>query len=114
MVNIIITPRIVTIVIRHDNLNSFIGAAVEPHSITVVTDYGSRGSLRSIDNMMMLTCILLNRTVLDNSEVRLDQMFVASLVTPHHDKHHQSQYNHHFYHPDHDYVHLLTTRWVTL
>ena len=37
-----------TIARRHDNLNSFIGAAVEPHSITVVTDYGSRGSLRFV------------------------------------------------------------------
>ena len=37
-----------TIALRHDNLNSFIGAAVEPHSITVVTDYGSRGSLRFV------------------------------------------------------------------
>ena len=50
---------------RHDNLNSFIGACVEPSSLTVVTDYSTRGSLRN---------------VLDNADVRLDQMFVASLV----------------------------------
>ena len=32
--------------LRHDNLNSFIGACVEPATISVVTDYGTRGSLR--------------------------------------------------------------------
>ena len=42
------TMTSMTIAPRHDNLNSFIGAAVEPHSITVVTDYGSRGSLRFV------------------------------------------------------------------
>ena len=42
------TMSSMTIAPRHDNLNSFIGAAVEPHSITVVTDYGSRGSLRFV------------------------------------------------------------------
>ena len=42
------TMTSMTIALRHDNLNSFIGAAVEPHSITVVTDYGSRGSLRFV------------------------------------------------------------------
>lgn len=31
--------------IRHDNVNSFIGAVVEPMRILVVTDYCSKGSL---------------------------------------------------------------------
>lgn len=31
--------------IRHDNVNSFIGAAVEPMRILIVTDYCAKGSL---------------------------------------------------------------------
>lgn len=31
--------------LRHENVNSFIGAALEPMRIILVTDYGSKGSL---------------------------------------------------------------------
>lgn len=31
--------------IRHDNINSFIGASVEPLRILIITDYCSKGSL---------------------------------------------------------------------
>lgn len=31
--------------LRHDNVNSFIGAVIKPTSIILVTDYCSKGSL---------------------------------------------------------------------
>lgn len=31
--------------LRHDNINSFIGACVEPTSLLLVTDYCAKGSL---------------------------------------------------------------------
>nr|XP_037286310.1 guanylate cyclase 32E-like [Rhipicephalus microplus] len=51
--------------LRHDNLCTFVGVCVEPPNVCVVTDYCSRGSLRDL---------------LDNEDIRLDNMFVASLV----------------------------------
>lgn len=51
--------------IRHDNLNAFIGACTEPPNICIITEYCSRGSLKD---------------VLENDDVRLDNMFIASLV----------------------------------
>ncbi|XP_075559752.1 guanylate cyclase 32E [Dermacentor variabilis] len=51
--------------LRHDNLCSLVGVCVEPPNVCVVTDYCSRGSLRDL---------------LDNEDIRLDNMFVASLV----------------------------------
>lgn len=32
--------------LRHDNLNAFIGACVDPPNICIVTEYCTRGSLR--------------------------------------------------------------------
>ncbi|CAM1291419.1 Uncharacterised protein g121 [Pycnogonum litorale] len=51
--------------LRHDNLNAFIGACVDPPNICIVTEYASRGSLQDI---------------IENDDVKLDNMFVASLV----------------------------------
>lgn len=53
--------------IRHDNINQFIGACIKHESnlIYIVTEYCSKGSLQDI---------------LDNSDVKLDRMFVSSLV----------------------------------
>ena len=34
--------------LRHDNLNSFIGACVEPEQIRIVSEYCTRGSLRYV------------------------------------------------------------------
>ncbi|XP_077490931.1 guanylate cyclase 32E [Amblyomma americanum] len=51
--------------LRHDNLCSLVGVCVEPPNVCVVTDYCSRGSLRDL---------------LENDDIRLDAMFVASLV----------------------------------
>lgn len=51
--------------IRHDNINSFIGACVEPMRILLVTDYCAKGSLYDI---------------IENEDIKLDQMFIASLV----------------------------------
>ncbi|CAH0555548.1 unnamed protein product [Brassicogethes aeneus] len=51
--------------LRHDNVNSFIGACVEPMSVLLVTDYCAKGSLYDI---------------IENEEFKLDKMFIASLV----------------------------------
>ncbi|KAL3268646.1 hypothetical protein HHI36_007750 [Cryptolaemus montrouzieri] len=51
--------------LRHDNLNAFIGACTDPPNICIITEYCTRGSLKDI---------------LDNEDVKLDNMFIASLV----------------------------------
>ncbi|XP_037094252.1 speract receptor-like [Pollicipes pollicipes] len=51
--------------LRHDNLNPFVGACVDPPHLCTVSDYCTRGSLRDI---------------LENSNVKLDNMFIASMV----------------------------------
>ncbi|XP_059177836.1 speract receptor-like [Physella acuta] len=52
--------------LRHDNINPFIGACVESPHIYVVTGYCSKGSLQDI---------------LENEDILLDSMFIASLVS---------------------------------
>ncbi|GBM94023.1 Resact receptor [Araneus ventricosus] len=46
--------------LRHDNLNPFVGACVEPPNIIIITEYCSRGSLRAMvnngDNSHILPC----------------------------------------------------------
>ena len=32
--------------VRHDNLNQFIGACVEPNNVLIITQYASKGSLQ--------------------------------------------------------------------
>ncbi|GFG40122.1 hypothetical protein Cfor_09373 [Coptotermes formosanus] len=51
--------------IRHDNINSFIGACLEPMRILIITDYCAKGSLYDI---------------VENEDIKLDMMFMASLV----------------------------------
>lgn len=51
--------------IRHENLIPFMGAVVEPGAIFIVTGYCARGSLNDL---------------LHNDDLRLDPMFVSSLV----------------------------------
>lgn len=51
--------------IRHGNLNSFIGACVEPMRILLITDYCTKGSLYDI---------------IENEDIKLDDMFIASLI----------------------------------
>ncbi|XP_018045826.1 PREDICTED: receptor-type guanylate cyclase Gyc76C-like [Atta colombica] len=51
--------------IRHGNLNSFIGACVEPMRILLITDYCAKGSLYDI---------------VENEDIKLDDMFIASLI----------------------------------
>ncbi|XP_018335565.1 receptor-type guanylate cyclase Gyc76C [Agrilus planipennis] len=51
--------------LRHDNINSFIGACVEPMALLLVTDYCAKGSLYDI---------------IENEDIKLDKMFIASLV----------------------------------
>lgn len=51
--------------LRHDNINSFIGAVVEPMRTLLVTDYCAKGSLYDI---------------VENEDIKLDEMFIASLV----------------------------------
>lgn len=51
--------------IRHDNLSHFIGATADPPNICIVSEFYSRGSLQEI---------------LENKDVKLDHMFICSLV----------------------------------
>ncbi|CAL1291491.1 unnamed protein product [Larinioides sclopetarius] len=51
--------------LRHDNLNPFIGACVDPPNICIVTEYCAKGSLKD---------------VLENEDVKLDNMFNASII----------------------------------
>ncbi|XP_053624893.1 receptor-type guanylate cyclase Gyc76C-like isoform X2 [Plodia interpunctella] len=51
--------------LRHDNLNSFIGAVVEPLRVLLITDYCAKGSLYDI---------------IENEDIKLDNMFISSLV----------------------------------
>ncbi|KAL9911404.1 speract receptor isoform 1-T8 [Glossina fuscipes fuscipes] len=50
---------------RHDNICAFIGACTEPPNICIITEYCTRGSLKDI---------------LENDDVKLDNMFIASMV----------------------------------
>ncbi|XP_037933225.1 guanylate cyclase 32E [Teleopsis dalmanni] len=50
---------------RHDNICAFIGACTDPPNICVITEYCTRGSLKDI---------------LENEDVKLDNMFIASMV----------------------------------
>ncbi|GFR12747.1 receptor-type guanylate cyclase Gyc76C [Trichonephila clavata] len=50
---------------HNDNINQFIGACVDPNCVYVVTEYCFKGSLQDI---------------LENDDMKLDNMFIASLV----------------------------------
>ncbi|XP_064600660.1 receptor-type guanylate cyclase Gyc76C-like [Liolophura sinensis] len=51
--------------LRHDNVNTFIGACIDPPYFIIVTDYCHKGSLQDI---------------LENEDMKLEPMFIASLV----------------------------------
>uniref|UniRef100_A0A1B0EWC7 Guanylate cyclase n=2 Tax=Lutzomyia longipalpis TaxID=7200 RepID=A0A1B0EWC7_LUTLO len=51
--------------LRHDNICAFIGACTDPPNICIITEYCNRGSLKD---------------VLENEDVKLDNMFTASMV----------------------------------
>ncbi|XP_071130761.1 guanylate cyclase 32E-like [Mytilus edulis] len=51
--------------LRHDNLNPFLGACIDSPVIMIVTAYCSKGSLQD---------------VLENDDIQLDSMFIASIV----------------------------------
>ncbi|XP_045542882.1 guanylate cyclase 32E [Papilio machaon] len=51
--------------LQHDNLNGFVGACIEPPNICSLSEYCTRGSLKDI---------------LENEDIKLDNMFIASLV----------------------------------
>lgn len=51
--------------IRQDNINPFVGACVEANRVYIINEYCSKGSLADI---------------LDNDDIKLDNMLVASLV----------------------------------
>ncbi|KAG6449579.1 hypothetical protein O3G_MSEX006116 [Manduca sexta] len=51
--------------LRHDNLNSFIGAVVEPMRVLILTDYCAKGSLYDI---------------IENEDIKLDKIFISSLI----------------------------------
>ncbi|XP_038064178.1 receptor-type guanylate cyclase Gyc76C-like [Patiria miniata] len=51
--------------IRHPHLNQFIGACIDPPNICIISEYCPKGSLQDI---------------LANDEMKLDNMFIASIV----------------------------------
>ena len=51
--------------LRHDNINSFIGACVDNNCIILLTDFCAKGSLVDI---------------LENRDIKLDMMFVSALI----------------------------------
>ncbi|GAB0098027.1 Guanylate cyclase [Sergentomyia squamirostris] len=51
--------------LRHDNICAFIGACTDSPNICIITEYCNRGSLKD---------------VLENEDVKLDNMFTASMV----------------------------------
>lgn len=51
--------------IRHENLIPFIGASVDHDNVAIFTTYSARGSLED---------------VLQNKDLKLDHMFISSLV----------------------------------
>lgn len=51
--------------LRHDNINSFVGACIEPMRTLLVTDYCAKGSLYDI---------------IENEDIKLDDLFIASLI----------------------------------
>jgi serine/threonine protein kinase len=52
--------------LRHENLSPFLGACVETGHVFMLSPYCSRGNLQD---------------VLNNEDYRLDQMFMASLIS---------------------------------
>lgn len=84
--------------LRHDNVNSFIGACVQPTSLLLVTDYCAKGSLYDI---------------IENEDIKLDKMFIASLV---HDLIKGMLYLHHSLLGSHGNLKssncVVTSRWV--
>lgn len=86
--------------IRHGNLNSFIGACVEPMRILLITDYCAKGSLyvsssfRSFRKyilfestftpycsiLMQLISSFFQQDIIENEDIKLDDMFIASLI----------------------------------
>lgn len=80
--------------IRHGNLNSFIGACVEPMRILLITDYCAKGSLyvslyllqfffyscmHNTGIGLMTKCSSL-QDIIENEDIKLDDMFIASLI----------------------------------
>ncbi|XP_030024263.1 speract receptor isoform X1 [Manduca sexta] len=51
--------------LQHDNVNGFVGACTEPPNVCALSEYCTRGSLKDI---------------LENDDIKLDNMFIASLV----------------------------------
>ncbi|KAF4520110.1 hypothetical protein B566_EDAN010266 [Ephemera danica] len=51
--------------LRHDNVNSFIGACIDTGRVLIITDYCPKGSLYDI---------------IENEDIKLDEMFIASLI----------------------------------
>lgn len=73
--------------LRHENLNGFIGACTDPPNICIVTEYCNRGSLKVLwidgivnDWLDLWEMSLLFQDILENEDVKLDNMFIASLV----------------------------------
>lgn len=66
--------------LRHDNLNAFIGACTDPPNICIVTEYCTRGSLKVSHHPCQTAPLKKSQDILENEDVKLDNMFIASLV----------------------------------
>lgn len=74
--------------LRHDNICAFIGACTDPPNICVITEYCTRGSLKVSESkytflnayVMRELFFIAVQDVLENEDVKLDNMFIASLI----------------------------------
>lgn len=67
---------------RHDNICAFIGACTDPPNICIISEYCTRGSLKvsPTATLPFLHSSLLLQDILENEDVKLDNMFIASMV----------------------------------
>lgn len=80
--------------IRHDNINLFLGAAIEPMRVLLLTDYCAKGSLY-VSKHQEFKCIYhavtyypnpiikeicFHQDIVENEDIKLDKLFIASLV----------------------------------
>lgn len=77
--------------LQHDNVNGFVGACIEPPNVCALSEYCTRGSLKvnitirptyhfKADIVILKLEVALFQDILENEDIKLDNMFIASLV----------------------------------
>jgi hypothetical protein len=61
--------------VRHENLNPFLGACVEPGNICIVTNYCPKGSLQ-VQEIVLSTLVITKLTYLRSVTVHHFQYFI--------------------------------------